>query len=123
MTNQTQTLTADEYDLIGRTFCRVVSILEIPVSKIGPLLELSDADTLLFIDGGIALSTRPELADRCITIVKMYRSLCGIVGDSDHAHAWFHGFNTALGNAPVELVSSSASLRQVNDYLEAHLHY
>ena len=54
-------------------------------------------------------------------LVRLYRSLDSIMaGDENALRSWLQGYNTALGEVPINLVVNVAGLARTVDYVDAY---
>ena len=112
------TLTLTEYEVLSRALVVVVDRLAIPHAKLADLLGTSRGSVRSFLAGTSVLLRRTEVHTELVDLLYMYQTLLAVSGDDvDNARRWFHGDNTALLGAPVDLVASREGLDRVNGYL------
>ncbi len=70
--------------------------------------------------GQRAISLKSKEAELALMLVRVYRSLDGILGEDREAmRAWFHGKNRHLRGVPAELIRKTDGLVRVLEYLDA----
>jgi transcriptional regulator with XRE-family HTH domain len=115
----------------AETPARKEAVLTTATLRAAKLLGLSDADMAQVIGvsgatvsrlraGQRTISLKSKEAELALLLVRVYRSLDGILGEDREAmRAWFHGKNRHLGGIPAELVHRTDGLIHVLEYLDA----
>jgi transcriptional regulator with XRE-family HTH domain len=106
-------------------------VLTTATLRAGELLELTDADVaqVLGVSGATVsrlrsgqrtISLSSKEAELALMLVRVYRSLDGILGEDKEAmRAWFHEKNRHLRGVPAELILRADGLVHVLEYLDA----
>jgi uncharacterized protein (DUF2384 family) len=106
-------------------------VLTTATLRAGGLLGLKDADIARILGVSPATLSRLRNHERAISpaskegelallLVRIYRSLDGILGEDREAmRAWFHDNNRHLRGIPAELVRTAPGLVRVVEYLDA----
>jgi len=99
--------------------------------RAGELLRLTDADiaTVIGVSGATVsrlrsgqrtISLGSKEAELALLLVRVYRSLDGILGEDKEAmRVWFHEKNRHLRGIPAELIRKTDGLVRVLEYLDA----
>ena len=89
-----------------------------PVQDTGVILGVSEATISRMRRGEYPLENKPfELA---IMFIRLYRSLDAVIGGDDAvAKSWLRNKNSALKEAPIDLIQSVSGLTDVIQYLDA----
>ena len=110
---------------------RKEAVLTLAKLRAGELLRLTDADIAQVIgvsgatvsrlrSGQRTISLGSKEAELALLLVRVFRSLDGIVGEDKEAmRAWFHGKNRHLRGIPDELIRRTDGLVHVLEYLDA----
>jgi uncharacterized protein (DUF2384 family) len=95
---------ADRLDVTNKLLARIIGVSEATVSRMRR--------------GDYPLENKPfELA---IMFIRLYRSLDAVIGGDDVvAKAWLRNKNSALKEAPIDLIQSVSGLADVIQYLDA----
>lgn len=98
--------TAERLGLSARTLAQVLGISEPTISRMKK--------------GDYQLSEGSKAYELGVLLVRVFRSLDAISGGDDTvSRAWMRGSNTALGDAPVNRITSITGLTDVIAYLDA----
>ena len=109
----------DEASVLTKAVTRAAGLLGLTQRQVGETLGLSSPTASRLFTGKYRLSpTRAKEWELAILFVRLFRSLDALWGHEGTARAWLEGYNTALGAAPRELISSAAGLVRVVDYLD-----
>jgi transcriptional regulator with XRE-family HTH domain len=108
-----------EVVLTGATL-RAGELLHLTDADIARIIGVSGATVSRFRSGQRSLSLGSKEAELALLLVRVYRSLDGILGEDKEAlHAWFHEKNRHLRGVPAELVRKTDGLVRVLEYLDA----
>jgi hypothetical protein len=111
---------SDEAVLLTKAVLRAADRLAIKNAALAKILGLSGPTVSRMRNGKYRLERRQKPFELAALLVRLYRSLDGIVGGDDHVAAdWLTNKNTALDGVPLELIQSVSGLANVIHYLDA----
>ena len=97
---------ASRLGLSNRVLASVIGVSEATVSRMG--------------SGTYHLAPDSKPFELAVLLVRLFRGVDAIVGgDAEVARRWLNNDNTALGGAPISLISSIAGLVNVVAYLDS----
>lgn len=97
---------ADRLGLSNRVLAAILGLSEATISRMGA--------------GAYQLDTGQKAFELAVLFVRLFRGLDAITGgDTEVARAWLRNENTALGAAPLALITSVSGLVTVVGYLDA----
>jgi len=105
--------------VLAKAVTRAADQMAISQQLLGKILGLSPATVSRLYSGNYQLDPRRKEWDLALLLVRAYRSLDSIVGDSASARAWLQSDNLALNARPIELLSDTEGLVSVVHYLDA----
>lgn len=109
----------EETAVLTKAVTRAARLLGLTQRQVAETLGLSGPTASRLFTGKYRLSpTRAKEWELAILFVRLFRSLDALWGHEGTARAWLEGYNTALGAAPLDLISSAAGLVRVVDYLD-----
>ncbi len=84
-------------------------------------LGVSESSISRMRTGDYLLRERGKEWELASLLVRLYRGLDSIMaGDENALRSWLQGYNTALGEAPINLVANVAGLARTVDYVDAY---
>ena len=111
---------SDEAILLTKAVLRTADRLAIKNAALAKILGLSGPTVSRMRNGKYRLERGQKPFELAALLVRLYRSLDGIVGGDDHVAAdWLTNKNTALNGVPLELIQSVSGLANVIHYLDA----
>lgn len=111
---------SDEAVLLTKAMLRAADRLAIKNAALAKILGLSGPTVSRMRNGKYRLERGQKPFELAALLVRLYRSLDGIVGGDDHVAAdWLTNKNTALDGVPLELIQSVSGLANVIHYLDA----
>ena len=111
---------SDEAALLTNTVLRAADRLGIKNAALAKILGLSGPTVSRMRNGKYRLERGQKPFELAVLLVRLYRSLDGIVGGDDNVAAgWLTNKNTALDGVPLELIQSVSGLANVIHYLDA----
>jgi Protein of unknown function (DUF2384) len=111
---------SDEAVLLTKAVLRAADRLAIKNAALAKILGLSGPTVSRMRNGKYRLERGQKPFELAALLVRLYRSLDGIVGGDDHVAAdWLTNKNTTLDGVPLELIQSVSGLANVIHYLDA----
>ena len=111
---------SEEAVLLTKAVLRAADRLAIKNAALAKILGLSGPTISRMRNGKYRLERGQKPFELAALLVRLYRSLDGIVGGDDHVAAdWLTNKNTALDGVPLELIQSVSGLANVIHYLDA----
>jgi transcriptional regulator with XRE-family HTH domain len=105
--------------LTGATL-RAAELLGLTDADVAQVIGVSGATVSRLRSGQRAMSLGSKEAELALLLVRIYRSLDGILGEDREAlRAWFHTKNRHLRGVPRELIRRTDGLVRVLQYLDA----
>lgn len=109
----------------GATLSKAVrntaSLLEIKQNTLARILGVSPATASRLCAGTYQLSPeRGKEWELAILLVRLFRSLDGLLGHDADARKWLVSDNLGLGQRPLSMMESAEGLVQVLHYVDAH---
>lgn len=84
-------------------------------------LGVSESSVSRMKMGNYLLKETNKEWELALLFVRLYRSLDAIVaGDEKSLRSWLQGYNTALSEAPINLITSISGLTKTVDYVDAY---
>jgi len=106
--------------LLTKAVLRAADRLAIKNAALAKILGLSGPTVSRMRNGKYRLERGQKPFELAALLVRLYRSLDGIVGGDDHVAAdWLTNKNTTLDGVPLELIQSVSGLANVIHYLDA----
>ena len=107
-----------ESAIVAKAALRAADRLDVTNKLLAKILGVSEATISRMRRGEYPLENKPfELA---VMFVRLYRSLDAVIGGDDAvAKTWLRNKNSALKEAPIDLVQSVWGLTEVIQYLDA----
>jgi Protein of unknown function (DUF2384) len=110
----------DESRIITKAALRAAERLGIKSTVLAKILGVSEPTISRMRRGGYLLERGQKAFELAILLVRLYRSLDGIVaGDDDVAADWLKNENTALDGVPLDLIQSVSGLTDVIAYIDS----
>jgi transcriptional regulator with XRE-family HTH domain len=114
-----ETVERKEAVLTGATL-RAAGLLGMTDAEVAQVVGVSGSTVSRLRGGQRTISLGSKEAELALLLVRVYRSLDGILGEDREAmRAWFHGKNRHLRGVPAELVRRTDGLVRVLEYLDA----
>jgi hypothetical protein len=111
---------SDEAAVLTKAVLRAASRLAIKNAVLAKILGLSGPTISRMRNGKYQLERGQKPFELAVLLIRLYRSLDGIVGGDDRVAAdWLTNKNTALDGVPLELIQSVSGLANVIHYLDA----
>ena len=111
---------SDEATLLTKAVLRAADRLAIKNAVLARILGLSGPTISRMRNGKYWLDRGQKPFELAVLLIRLYRSLDGIVGGDDSVAAdWLTNKNTVLDGVPLELIQSVSGLANVIHYLDA----
>ena len=111
---------SDEATLLTKAVLRAADRLAIKNAVLARILGLSGPTISRMRNGKYWLDRGQKPFELALLLIRLYRSLDGIVGGDDSVAAdWLTNKNTVLDGVPLELIQSVSGLANVIHYLDA----
>jgi hypothetical protein len=112
--------TPDESGLLTKATLRAADRLMIKNAVLAKILGVSEPTISRMRNGRYQLAQGQKPFELAVLLIRLYRSLDGIVGGDDGVAAdWLTNNNTALDGIPLQLIQSVSGLMNVIHYLDA----
>jgi hypothetical protein len=112
--------TPDESGLLTKATLRAADRLKIKNAVLAKIVGVSEPTISRMRNGRYQLARRQKPFELAVLLIRLYRSLDGIVGGDDGVAAdWLTNNNTALDGIPLQLIQSVSGLMNVIHYLDA----
>jgi hypothetical protein len=105
--------------VVTKAVLRVADKLAISQRDLARILGLSEASVSRLSSGRLTLDHGRKEGELALLLVRVFRSLDALVGDTAKAEAWFHTKNEHVGGVPAERVKTIEGLVHVAEYLDA----
>lgn len=110
----------DESRVITKATLRAAERLGIKSTVLAKILGVSEPTISRMRQGKYKLDRGQKAFELAILLVRLYRSLDGIVSGDDHVAAdWLKNKNTALDGIPLDLIQSVSGLTNVIAYIDS----
>jgi hypothetical protein len=110
----------DESSLLTKATLRAADRLKIKNAVLAKILGVSEPTISRMRNGRYQLARGQKPFELAVLLIRLYRSLDGIVGGDDGVAAdWLTNNNTALDGIPLQLIQSVSGLMNVIHYLDA----
>jgi len=111
---------ADEAAIVTKAVIRAAERLGIKNTVLARILGVSEATVSRMRKGAYQLDPGQKPFELAVLLVRLYRSLDGIVaGDDRVASDWLVNDNAVLRGVPLQLIQSVAGLANVIEYLDS----
>lgn len=114
-----RTVSGDRARVLSKAMVRVAKALGLKNNELAAILGVSPSSLSRIVKGDYVLSEHRKEFELATLVVRLYRSLMGIVTDEATARDWIRNHNTVLGGRPIDLVTSVVGLTHVVEYLDA----
>ena len=105
--------------VLTKATLRSAGLLGLSNSVLARAVGLSEASISRMSSGAKALEAGSKPAELAALVIRVYRSLDALVGNSDeHRRLWMTSFNRALNATPKEAIQSAEGLVRVVTYLD-----
>lgn len=106
--------------VITKAALRAAERLEIKSTVLAKILGISEPTVSRMRKGTYELGPDQKSFELAVLLVRLYRSLDGIVaGDDEVASDWLRNRNTVLNGVPLELIQTISGLTNVIEYLDS----
>lgn len=106
--------------VVTKAVMRAADRLDVPNRVLATVLGVSEATVSRMGQGNYQLSPATKPFELGVLFVRLFRNLDALTsGDTNSAREWLRGENTALGAAPLALITSISGLVNVVAYLDA----
>ena len=96
-------------------------IMGLNQATLARVLGISTASVSRMKAGSLMLKEGTKTWELATMLLRLFRSLDAIVaGDERSMRLWLTGYNTALNDAPVDLIVSAQGLARTLSYVDAH---
>lgn len=111
---------SDESSVITKATLRTAERLGIKNTVLAKILGVSEPTISRMRQGKYKLDRGQKPFELAILLVRLYRSLDGVVAGDDHVAAdWLKNKNTALDGVPLDLIQSVSGLTDVIAYIDS----
>ena len=105
--------------VLTKATLRSADLLGLSNSVLARAVGLSEASISRMSNGAKALEAGTKPAELAALVIRVYRSLDALVGNSDeHRRRWMTSFNRALNATPKDAIQSAEGLVRVVTYLD-----
>ena len=105
--------------VLTKATLRSADLLGLSNSVLARAVGLSEASISRMSSGAKALEAGTKPAELAALVIRVYRSLDALVGNSDeHRRRWMTSFNRALNATPKDAIQSAEGLVRVVTYLD-----
>jgi hypothetical protein len=106
--------------VVAQALIRAADRLRITAKTLSIILGVSEATVSRMRSGGYRIDKDQKAYELAIQVIRMFRSLDGIVGGNDRVAAeWLTNFNTVLDAKPIEKIQTITGLMDVIAYLDS----
>lgn len=106
--------------VLTKATLRSATLLGLSNSALARAVGLSEASVSRMASGAKALEVGSKPAELAALLIRVYRSLDALVGNSEeHRRLWMASFNRALNATPRDAIQSAEGLVRVVTYLDA----
>ena len=110
----------EESSVVTKATLRAAERLGIKNTVLAKILGVSEPTISRMRQGNYKLDRGQKAFELAILLVRLYRSLDGIVAGEDHVAAdWLKNQNTALDGIPLDLIQSVPGLTNVIAYIDS----
>ena len=112
--------TASASAVLTKATLRSATLLGLSNSVLARAVGLSEASISRMSSGAKAFEVGSKPAELAALVIRVYRSLDALVGNSEeHRRLWMSCFNRALNATPKDAIQSAEGLVRVVTYLDA----
>jgi len=105
--------------ILTKATLRSADLLGLNRGTLASVIGVSEATVSRLSSGAKTLESGTKAAELAALLVRAYRSLDALVGNSDeHRRAWMQSFNRAINAAPKDAVLTAEGLVRVVTYLD-----
>ena len=110
----------DDSTVVTKATIRTAEHLAIKNAALAKILGVSEPTISRMRQGRYRLERHQKAFELAVLLVRLYRSLDGIVAGDDRVAAdWLKNNNTALDGVPLDLIQSVSGLTDVIAYIDA----
>ena len=100
---------------------KAADIMELRQTLLARTLGVSESTVSRMKAGRYLIKEEGKEWELAALLVRLFRSLDAIVaGDERSLRSWLQGYNTALKDAPINLITSVSGLTRTVDYVDAY---
>ncbi len=119
-THPLSTLALHKSRIVTKAALRAAERLEIKNTALAKILGISEPTVSRMRKGAYELEPEQKPFELAVLLVRLYRSLDGIVaGDDKVASDWLKNKNTVMNGIPLELIQTISGLTNVIEYLDS----
>lgn len=105
--------------VLTKAMMRAAALLGLSNAAVARIVGVSEASVSRMAAGERQLEVGTKPAELAALLVRVYRSLDALVGNSEeHRRLWMQSFNKAFNQAPKEAIQSVEGLARVVSYLD-----
>jgi transcriptional regulator with XRE-family HTH domain len=106
--------------VLTKAALRSAALLGLNGAALARVIGMSEATVSRLANGGRLLESGTKPAELAALLIRAYRSLDAVVGNSEeHRRAWMTSFNKGLNAVPKEAILTAEGLVRVVTYLDA----
>lgn len=120
MTRQANAQHMTQGSVVTKAAVRAAERLGLSKQLLGRIIGISGASVSRMSNGAYRIDETSKSFELAVLLIRLYRSLDAIAGGDDATiAAWMRAPNTALGQAPIERITTIPGLLDVVAYLDA----
>ena len=106
--------------VLTKATLRSAALLGLNGAALARVIGMSEATVSRIANGGRTLESGTKPAELAALLIRAYRSLDAVVGNSEaHRRAWMTSFNKGLNAVPKDAILTAEGLVRVVTYLDA----
>jgi transcriptional regulator with XRE-family HTH domain len=109
---------ASDSSIVTQATLRTAKKLKLKNQELARIIGVSESTVARMKQSGCPLDPAKKSFELALLLVRLYRSLDAVVADDSIAAAWLASKNTALNEAPINLIQKVEGLTRVIQYLE-----
>lgn len=107
--------------VLTQAVVNAAEIMGLRQTVLAKTIGVSESSVSRMKSGGYLLNEKNKEWELGALLVRLFRSLDAIVaGDERSLRSWLEGYNTALRDVPVNLLTSVSGLTKTVDYVDAY---
>ena len=112
---------AQRQKVLTTAVIKAADIMGLRQADIGKILGVSESTVSRMKTGAYLLKEESKEWELAALLVRLFRSLDAIVaGDERSLRSWLQGYNAALKDSPVNLITHVTGLAKTVDYVDAY---
>ena len=113
--------TQQRQQVLTKALVSAADIMELRQVTLAKTLGVSEASVSRMKTGGYLLKAAGKEWELAALLVRLFRSLDAIMaGDERSLRSWLQSYNTALGESPINLITSVTGLAKTVNYVDAY---